>query len=134
MARIVLHTLGSLGDLHPYLAIALELQRRGHQPVVATHEIYRARIEAMALEFAPVRPDFGDWGDTAAALREAMDMRRGSEVVLKKFILPFLRETRDDLMGVARGADLIVDHMLALTSPLVAEALRVPRVSTTLQP
>ena len=56
MARIVLNTFGSLGDLHPYLAIALELQRRGHQPVVATHGLYRARVEAMALEFAPVRP------------------------------------------------------------------------------
>src|SRR5262245_8140135 len=110
MARVVLHTLGSLGDLHPYLAIALELQKRGHQPLVATHEVYRQRVESMALEFAPVRPDFTAWGDTPEVLRDAMDARRGSEVVLKRLILPFLRETRDDLVVAARGADLIVDH------------------------
>jgi UDP:flavonoid glycosyltransferase YjiC (YdhE family) len=134
MARIVLNTFGSLGDLHPYLAIALELQRRGHQPVVATHGLYRARIEAMALEFAPVRPNGEDWDEPAGIIREAMDAKRGSEVVLKKLVLPYLRESRDDLLKAARGADLIVDHVLAFTAPLVAETLQLPRVSTTLQP
>jgi rhamnosyltransferase subunit B len=134
MARIVLNTFGSLGDLHPYLAIALELQRRGHQPVVATHGLYRARVEAMGLEFAPVRPHGEDWGDPSGVVREAMDARRGSEVVLRKLVLPYLRESRDDLVAAARGADLIVDHVLAFTAPLVAEAQRLPRVSTALQP
>jgi len=134
MARIVLTTFGSLGDLHPYLAIALELQRRGHQPVVATHALYRARVEAMGLEFAPVRPTLEEWGEPAHVIREAMDEKKGSEVVLKKLVLPFLRESRDDLLLAARGADLIVDHVLAFTAPLVAERLGVPRVSTTLQP
>ena len=134
MARIVLNTFGSLGDLHPYLAIALELQRRGHQPVVATHGLYRTRVEAMALEFAPVRPHGEDWGEPAGVIREAMDAKRGSEVVLRKLVLPYLRESRDDLLIAARGADLLVDHVLSFTAPLVAETLKVPRVSTTLQP
>ena len=134
MARIVLNTFGSLGDLHPYLAIALELQRRGHQPVVATHGLYRARIEALSLEFAPVRPHGEDWGEPAGVIREAMDAKRGSEVVLRKLVLPHLRESRDDLLSAVRGADLIVDHVLAFTAPLVAETLGLQRVSTALQP
>src|SRR6516225_1030533 len=134
MARIVLNTFGSLGDLHPYLAIALELQRRGHQPVVATHGVYRSRVEAMALEFAPVRPHGEEWGEPSGVIREAMDARRGSEVVLRKLVLPCLRDTRDDLLNAAKGADVIVDHVLSFTAPLVAETLRVPRVSTALQP
>jgi UDP:flavonoid glycosyltransferase YjiC (YdhE family) len=36
--RIVLTTVGSLGDLHPYIAIALGLKARGHDAVVATGE------------------------------------------------------------------------------------------------
>jgi UDP:flavonoid glycosyltransferase YjiC (YdhE family) len=134
MARIVLNTFGSLGDLHPYLAIALELKRRGHQPVVATHGLYRTRVEALALEFAPVRPNGENWDEPQGIIREAMDAKRGSEVVLKKLVLPYLREGRDDLLSAARGADLIVDHVLAFASPLVAESLHLPRVSTTLQP
>src|SRR5262249_52485293 len=65
---------------------------------------------------------------------EAMDARKGSEVVLKKMVLPFLRESRDDLVKASRGADVMVDHVLAFTAPLVAESLAIPRVSTTLQP
>ena len=128
MARIVLNTFGSLGDLHPYVAIALELKHRGHHPVVATHGLYRG------LEFAPVRPNGEDWDDPAGVIRDAMDAKRGSEVVLKQLVLPYLREGRDDLLAAARGADLIVDHVLAFAAPLVAESLQLPRVSTTLQP
>jgi MGT family glycosyltransferase len=134
MARIVLTTMGSLGDLHPYIAIALELQRRGHQPVIATHGLYRERVESLRLEFAAVRPNFEEWGDTTGVLREAMDERRGSKVVLHKLVLPYLRQSRDDLLVAARGADLIVDHVLTFTAPMVAEKLGIPRVSTTLQP
>lgn len=134
MARIILTTFGSLGDLHPYLAIALELKRRGHQAVVATHGLYRERIEAMQLEFVPVRPNFDEWGDMSGVLRDAMDARRGSKVVLFDLVLPYLRVSRDDLLQACRGADLVVDHVLTFTAPLVAEKLGLPRVSTTLQP
>src|SRR5262249_61310119 len=34
--RIDLTTVGSLGDLHPYVAIALGLQARGHEAILAT--------------------------------------------------------------------------------------------------
>ena len=40
--RIIINTFGSFGDIHPYMAIALELQRRGHVPVIATMEELRA--------------------------------------------------------------------------------------------
>lgn len=59
MARIVLNTFGSLGDLHPYLAIAIGLRRRGHEPVIATSNVYRQKILAEGIGFAPVRPDVG---------------------------------------------------------------------------
>jgi UDP:flavonoid glycosyltransferase YjiC (YdhE family) len=54
--RIVLNTFGSFGDIHPYMAIGLELQARGHEAVIATMELYREKIESVGLAFAPVRP------------------------------------------------------------------------------
>ena len=35
MGHIVLATSGSLGDLHPYLAVGLGLKKRGHQVTIA---------------------------------------------------------------------------------------------------
>jgi rhamnosyltransferase subunit B len=55
--RILFHTVGSLGDLHPYLAIALGLQARGHEAVIATSACYRQKIETLGLGFHTVRPD-----------------------------------------------------------------------------
>ena len=55
--RIVLTAVGSLGDLHPYIAIALGLKARGHEAVVATSACYRQKVEALGLGFRPLRPD-----------------------------------------------------------------------------
>src|SRR5690348_1279449 len=44
--RIVFCTFGSLGDLYPFLAIARELKRQGHVPVIATTPVYRPLVEA----------------------------------------------------------------------------------------
>ncbi len=46
--RVVLTAVGSLGDLHPYIAIALGLKARGHEAVVATSACYREKVEALA--------------------------------------------------------------------------------------
>jgi rhamnosyltransferase subunit B len=47
--RIVLTTFGTLGDVHPLIAIALEMRRRGHSPVLAVPEIFRPKIEPLGL-------------------------------------------------------------------------------------
>src|SRR5271163_3484145 len=49
LARILLTTFGSLGDLFPYLAIGLELKGRGHEVTIATQEGYAERIAAEGL-------------------------------------------------------------------------------------
>ena len=55
--RIVLTAVGSLGDLHPSIAIGLGLKARGHDAVIATGEMFRPKIEALGLGFRPLRPD-----------------------------------------------------------------------------
>lgn len=133
--RIVLTTHGTLGDLHPYLAIALELQKRGHRPVIATSEYYRQKIEAAGLEFHPVRPDISF--EDKDLHRRLTEPKRGLERVVREYMLPRLRETYDDLLAVAQkdgGADLIISQMLVFAASLVAEKTGVKWVSTELQP
>src|SRR4051812_16970279 len=55
--KIVITTFGSYGDLHPYIAVGLELRERGHRAIIATTPLYREKIEATGLGFYPVRPD-----------------------------------------------------------------------------
>src|SRR4051812_34172012 len=121
MARLVLAPVGSLGDLHPAVAVARALAERGHTAVVATHPGYRARVEAAGVGFAPVRPDVGGDGRLGDVMARAMDERRGSEYVIREFVLPHLRDAYADLLAATDGADAIVSHVLAFAAPLVAE-------------
>src|SRR5262245_34096688 len=86
--RIVLTTLGSLGDLHPYVAIGLGLQARGHEAVIATSASYRPRVEALGLGFHAVRPDLPAPEEAPAIMRRIMDQRQGGEVVIRELVLP----------------------------------------------
>ena len=45
--RVVMTTIGSLGDLHPYIALALEMKRRYIEPVIAKHAEGAPLIEAL---------------------------------------------------------------------------------------
>ncbi|MBW3632696.1 MAG: glycosyltransferase [Chloroflexi bacterium] len=93
--RILLATFGSLGDLHPYVAIALGLRERGHLPIIATSAAYRQTVEGFGLGFHPVRPDIPDPSEMPDKVRRVMDRRRSTEVVLQEWIMPALRDSAD---------------------------------------
>ena len=77
MARIVLTTWGSHGDIDPFLGLGLGLRARGHQVAIATIEYYRPLVETSGLEFRSLRPEV-DPNDTAL-IERIMDRRHGSE-------------------------------------------------------
>jgi UDP:flavonoid glycosyltransferase YjiC (YdhE family) len=54
--RIVLTAVGSLGDLHPDIAIAVGLKARGHEPILATSPCYRPKVQALGLGFQAGTP------------------------------------------------------------------------------
>lgn len=119
--RIVFATFGSLGDLHPYVAVSQELARRGHRPVIATFAEFRENVEAAGVGFAPVRPDMAGFGDPAALMEKLVDPWRGPELMIRGMFMPHLRESYEDLARACRGADLLVTHPLALAGPLLAQ-------------
>ncbi|UPT73747.1 MAG: glycosyltransferase [Elusimicrobiota bacterium] len=132
MARIVLTTFGSHGDLNPFLAIGLGLKRRGHDAVLAAAEGYRADAERLGLGFAPVRPDL-DKSDLET-FRRALDPKRGSEVVVRELMMPKVRESYEDLDKATAGCDLLVTHVLTYAGPVLAQKKGLKWLSTSLQP
>ena len=134
MPRIVLNTSGSLGDLHPYLAVGAALRARGHDVVLASHPEYRERAEGAGLEFVPVGGNLTDFGALEDVMKLAMARRTGSRFVIEKLVLGPLRRCIDDLLAGAAGADLLVSHVVSPAGPVVAEKLGIPRVHAVLQP
>src|SRR3954468_11900037 len=132
MARIVLNSWGSLGDLFPYIALGHALQARGHSVVLAVPDFYRPMVEAAGLEHADVGPEV-DPSDRAL-IAGVMDPMKGPEFLIRHVIMPALRTAHAQLRDAARGADLIVTHTVAFAGPIVAQELRLPWVSTVLAP
>jgi len=125
-------TLGSLGDLHPMLALALELKRRGHSVTIASSRYYRDKVEGLGIGFAPLSPD---WNPTdREIIAQCEDLKSGPEVLFRKLLLPHLREIYGDLLRAATGADLMIAGELVFAAPLVAEKLGLRWVSEILSP
>jgi rhamnosyltransferase subunit B len=133
--RIVLSNIGTLGDTNPLIAIALELKRRGHTPVMALPEVYRAKIAPLGLEFHSLRPDIDP---TNTILVEMVyDVKKGTERGLREFLFPALKQTYEDLLAAATRparADLLLVGELNYAGPVVAEATGIPWASYVLAP
>ena len=133
--RIVLSSFGTLGDIHPLIALALELQRRGHVPVLAVPEIFRAKIISLGLEFAPVGPILDPEDNQLVAM--LMDIRMGTERTLREILFPAIRQSYRELLAVVEakgGADLLLAGELVYQAPIVAEVTGIPWASHVLAP
>jgi UDP:flavonoid glycosyltransferase YjiC (YdhE family) len=133
--RIVLSNIGTFGDINPLIAIALELKRRGHVPVMAVPAVFEPKIAPLGLEFHAIRPDI-DPEDTHRA-EMIYDVRKGTERGLREFLFPVLRQTYDDLLDAAtrpERADLLLLGELNYAGPLVAEVTGIKWASYVLAP
>lgn len=134
--RIVLATLGSLGDLHPFIAIALKLKAHGYQPVLATTPNFAEPVTAAGVAFQAMRPD------PDAIMRDlGMDLERYGRAVtrdtvfiLESAVFPYLQQTYEDLLPVIDGAALVLSSSLLFAARFAAERLGVPQMTVALQP
>ncbi|ACK73137.1 glycosyl transferase family 28 [Gloeothece citriformis PCC 7424] len=133
MSRIVLTTIGSLGDLHPFIAIAFELRNRGHDVVFATHQEYQDKIESVGFEFHRMRPNNTALNDPQEMAR-MMDVKTGTEYVIKHWVCQHLSETYSDVLTVAQDADFILTSEGVVAARLVAEKLGIRWGFAVLQP
>ena len=132
--KIVLTTFGSLGDLHPFLSVALELQKRGHAVIIATSSLYHEKIEELGIGFARVRPELPATENQVAIMRRAMDLRGGSDYLFRELLLPHLTAARDDLRVAVEGADALIFHPIVLPALSVAQEKKLPCIAVLLQP
>jgi rhamnosyltransferase subunit B len=137
--RVVFTTWGSFGDIHPFMALALELRERGYHSVIATSPLYREKVEAEGIAFHPVRPDLPPpESETSAEIIHRMSDRRGGPSYLfREMLVPHLRETYADTLAAVTaegGADLLVSHQVPLIAPLVAEKTGIKWISSVLFP
>ncbi|MGI8669266.1 MAG: glycosyltransferase [Aridibacter sp.] len=132
MAKIVLAPYGSLGDLHPFLALAIELRQRGHEIIICTLEPFREKIGMLDFDFVPMRPEYSPEDKETAKI--VMDARTGTEKLLREYLLPNVFEMYEDLMAATVDADLLISGEIVFAAHSVAEKQNLKWISTTLAP
>ena len=124
-------TFGSYGDLHPYMAVGIELRKRGHEVTIATSRFYEPKVRSEGLGFHAVRPDASL--DDRVMMEYVFDARRGSERVVR-YLSSLVRESYEDLLPAAARADAMVTHAITLAAVAVARKTGLPWISSVLAP
>src|SRR5690606_2867802 len=128
--RPLLITVGSRGDVQPYLALACGLLAAGHRPLLAAPRRFAPMAAARGVEFAPLDDELLTLQDSVKGqgVRAAITAARS--------VRPMLRRLLDDQAGLAARPefDVVVHHPKALGGPSVAEKLGVPALAGLLLP
>ena len=121
--KITCLTIGSRGDVQPYIALCKGLLADGHSVRIATHAEFKDWVEGHGIEFAPVE------GDPAELMR--ICIQNGT------FTWAFLREANSKFRGwldellvsaweACKGSDLLIESPSAMAGIHIAEALGIP--------
>ncbi len=132
--KILFSTFGSLGDLHPYLALALESKKRGHTPIIATSARYREKIEALGIEFRAMRPDLPPENEFGPVAKRVMNEVDGPRFLFEDILSPAIRAQYDDLLSAGEDADVLITHPAAMAGPLVARKMKKKWLASVLSP
>ncbi|MBU6246555.1 MAG: glycosyltransferase [Xanthomonadaceae bacterium] len=120
--HIVFATVGSLGDLFPFLAVGQVLAARGHRVTVATHPVHREAIGRAGLVFADAsgmpEPD-----DREAFTAKAFHPWRGPAFVVRDFAAADVRASHAKLAPLCATADVLVTSTLAFAGQILGETL-----------
>ena len=136
LPKILIATFGSLGDLHPFIALGQALQREGFAIVVATSSEHREAVESAGLGFTAIKPSAQEvterLGTDFGGLARRMSENDG--FLFKDVIFPHLREAFDQFLAASEDAVAIVAHSIAFAAQAAAEKRGLPLVVVTLSP
>ena len=130
--KVLMLTLGTRGDVQPYVALALELEKSGHEAVLAAPRMFEKFVTGHGARFAAVDDGPMRLVGTAGA-REAMQGGVRARAALARRLPKMFGAFFEDAWAVASGgagagADLLVHNGQALAGQHVAEKLGVPAV------
>jgi rhamnosyltransferase subunit B len=136
MRKVVLATVGSLGDLHPFIALGKALRDRGLKVVIACAAEYQGKVEAAGIAFHSLRPGFDEVQRELGMDREQLTrgVIKNSRFLFNKLVLPYVREAYEDMMQATADADLVLPSGLAFGARLAAEKRGIPWLAIVLQP
>lgn len=132
--RVAIATIGTAGDVRPYLALAIELKKQGHNVVLGTNSDFEGLVTSHGIEFHNLGTNIQNWlqesrFDTAISKMKLHHfpqlLRQGQELV---------ERAARNAWVMSQGADGIVVNINTSFGIDIAEALDIPVIMTAMQP
>ncbi|KAG8803230.1 Sterol 3-beta-glucosyltransferase [Serendipita sp. 398] len=121
--RFTCLTIGSRGDVQPYIALAKGLKADGHRVKIATHLEFKDWVEGHGIEYAYVG------GDPAELMRICVENGTFTVSFLREGLSKF-RGWLDDLLKTSweacQDSDVLIESPSAMSGIHIAEALQIP--------
>ncbi|KAJ9050825.1 Sterol 3-beta-glucosyltransferase [Entomophthora muscae] len=116
-------TIGTRGDVQPYIALCKGLIKHGHTCRIATHSEYREWIESHGIEFREVA------GDPGELIKLCVDNGMFSLSFLREGVTKFrgwIDELLESAWHACQGTDILLESPSAMAGIHIAERLDIP--------
>ena len=131
MKKIAMFTMGTRGDIQPYIFLSRELIRNGYDVTLGSHPCWKNLVEEAGIHFEPIGPDI-DIDKEAAIIRGKTSNPALSMLRMMNFVFKIIQNSTHEIFEVCKGKDLIiVSH--SQMGATEAEVLGIPTVNVTLQ-
>ncbi len=131
MKKIAMFTMGTRGDVQPYICLSKELMKNGYDVTLGSHPCWRRLVEEAGIHFEPIGPDI-DIEQEAAVIRGKTHNAMLSLIKCMNFIMKIIQGSSKEVYEICKGKDLIVVTHSQMGA-VEAGVLGIPTVNVTLQ-
>jgi len=131
MKKIAMFTMGTRGDVQPYIFLSKELIKNGYEVTLGSHPCWKELIEESGIIFKPIGPNI-DIEKEAAIIRGKNSNPALSMLKTMNFVFKIIQNSSREIYDACKGKDLIiVSH--SQMGAVEADVLGIPTVNVTLQ-
>ena len=131
MKKIAMFTMGTRGDVQPYIYLSKGLIKAGYDVTLGTHPCWRELVESSGVHFEPVGPDI-DIEEETSIIRGRSKNAVMSILKTMNFIMKIIEGSSKEVYEICKGKDIIiVTH--SQMGAVEAGVLGIPKVNVTLQ-
>lgn len=134
--KIVICTMGSRGDVEPYLSLGIELMNLGHEVYISAPAIYRELVGETELKYVEMNsvnpqdmmqiPDIQEAFKSGKMVKSLVLLLKKSKSIIKDFLKEMYKNTQ--------GMDAVITTMILYGAYDGAEKQKVPCLYTLLNP
>ena len=136
--QITILSIGSRGDVQPYIALGLGLQAAGHKVRLATHATFETFVRSHGLDFALLAGDPKEFQGREEGRVVFSESGRNTVRSLRYYVSNFILSTVKNLLAdswrACQGAEAIISTPVTIGGDHIAEKLGVPFYSAWTNP